>query len=145
MADIVIASEQDAHILAQIENSCFSSPWSESSIKEALSDPKYVFFKLVCGDEAVGYGGIMTVLDESDVVNIAVLPKFRGRGYGRMLLLALENEAKGQGAELLHLEVRQGNEVAIGLYKSFGFATDGIRKNYYTKPLENAVLMTKRI
>ena len=60
-------------------------------------------------------------------------------------LLALENEAKGRGAELLHLEVRQGNEVAICLYKSFGFTTDGIRKNYYTKPLENAVLMTKRI
>ena len=145
MAEIVLACKQDAPVLAQIEYSCFSSPWSESSIEEALSDPKYVFFKLICEGETVGYGGIMTVLDESDIVNIAVLPEFRGRGYGRMLLLALENEAKRQGAELLHLEVRQSNRVAVGLYESFGFTTDGIRKNYYSKPLENAVLMTKKI
>jgi ribosomal-protein-alanine N-acetyltransferase len=93
----------------------------------------------------VGYGGIMTVLDESDVVNIAVLPNFRCKGYGRMLLQSLEDMARKNGASLLHLEVRQSNVPAIGLYEGFGFTTDGIRKNYYTKPLENAVLMTKKI
>jgi ribosomal-protein-alanine N-acetyltransferase len=145
MAEIVPASEQDAGILARIENACFTSPWSENSIEEALCDPKYVFLKLVCDGETVGYGGIMTVLDESDVVNIAVLPNFRGKGYGRMLLRSLEDGARKNGASLLHLEVRQSNAPAIGLYESFGFTTDGIRKNYYTKPLENAVLMTKKI
>lgn len=145
MVQIIAATRQDSSELAYIENTCFSSPWSENSIEEALCDEKYVFLKLVDNGKAVGYGGIMTVLDESNVVNIAVLPEFRGKGYGKMLLSALENEAKSKESSLLHLEVRQGNRVAIGLYESFGFTVDGIRKNYYTKPLENAVLMTKKL
>ena len=145
MVRIIPANIVDLDDLSYIESSCFSAPWSKNSIEEALSDQNYVFLKLVFDEKTIGYGGIMTVLDESDVVNIAVLPEYRGRGFGRMLLCALQDTAKEKDSVLLHLEVRQSNEVAIGLYESFGFKVDGIRKNYYTKPQENAVLMTKKI
>ncbi len=145
MIEINVADVLDADDLSYIESSCFSAPWSKNSIEEALNDSNYLFIKLVCDGKTIGYGGIMTVLDESDVVNIAILSEYRGKGYGKMLLTRLETEAKIKGAVLLHLEVRQSNRVAIGLYEGFGFEIDGLRKKYYKKPQEDAVLMTKKI
>lgn len=145
MIEINIADALDVDDLSYIETSCFSAPWSKNSIEEALNDSNYLFIKLVCDGKTIGYGGLMTVLDESDIVNIAVLSEHRGKGYGKMLLARLESEAKKRKSVLLHLEVRQGNRVAIGLYEGFGFEIDGLRKNYYKKPQEDAVLMTKKI
>ena len=145
MAETKLAEANDLDSLSFIESVCFSVPWSKSSIEESLNNKSFRFFKLDDDGKTVGYGGIMTVLDESDVVNIAVLPEYRGRGYGKMLLSRLLSEAKNMGAALVHLEVRQSNIPAISLYESFGFEADGVRKNYYTKPPENAVLMTKKL
>ncbi len=131
--------------LSELEKECFSCPWSEESFKECLSNDRFYFIGAFDGEELIGYGGIMTVFDEGDVVNIAVKSDFRSLGIGRKILDALCVEAKKRGVTLLHLEVREGNAAARHLYDTFGFMTDGIRKNYYVKPQENAVLMTKRL
>lgn len=138
-----VLDEKYAHRLSELEKECFSCPWSEESFKECLSNDRFYFIGAFDKEELVGYGGIMTVLDEGDVANIAVKSDHRSLGIGRKILSALCIEAKKRGTALLHLEVREGNAAARHLYESFGFTTDGMRKNYYVKPQENAVLMTK--
>ncbi|MBQ7779563.1 MAG: ribosomal protein S18-alanine N-acetyltransferase [Clostridia bacterium] len=132
-------------MLALLEKECFSCPWSEDSFYECLSNERFCFVGLFEDGELVGYGGLVTVLDEGDVANIAVRTDKRGRGLGKTLLSALCEEAERRGVTYLHLEVRESNAPARRLYESFGFQIDGIRKNYYTKPQENAVLMTKKL
>ncbi len=132
-------------MLALLEKECFSCPWSEESFLECLGNDRFYFVGLFENDELVGYGSLVTVLDEGDVANIAVRADKRGQGLGRTLLTALREEAQKRGVIYLHLEVRESNAPARHLYESFGFTVDGIRKNYYTKPQENAVLMTKKL
>lgn len=140
-----VIDEKYALQLAELEKECFFCPWSEESFTECLSNERFHFIGAFDREELIGYGGIMTVLDEGDVVNIAVKSDFRSLGIGRKILSALCIEAKKRGVTLLHLEVREGNAAARHLYDTFGFVSDGIRKNYYIKPQENAVLMTKRL
>ena len=140
-----VLNEKYAPELSELENECFSCPWSEESFRECLNNDRFHFIGAFAEGVLIGYGGIMTVFDEGDVVNIAVKGECRSRGIGKTLLNALCSEAKKRGVALLHLEVREGNVAARHLYESFGFITDGIRKNYYTKPQEDAVLMTKKL
>lgn len=145
MAEIRLAVLKDIDAIAEIEEKSFSTPWSRDSLRDGIEDARYCFIVLTVDGKAVGYGSILPILDECDLLNLAILPEHRGKGYGKELLSALITEAKGRGAAVMHLEVRQSNERAIGLYRSFGFEVDGIRKNYYKMPLENAVLMTKTL
>lgn len=142
MIDIKLLNSDSAHELSVLEDLCFSCPWSEESFRECLSNERFLFLGAYENEELIGYGGILSVLDEGDVVNIAAHPKHRRKGVARSLLNELCTEAKRRGVTYLHLEVREGNAPARALYESFGFKNDGIRKNYYTKPNENAVLMT---
>ena len=145
MLEIRKAVLNDCSEMAELERLCFSDPWSENLFSLSVDNDRYSFFCLFEDEKLIGYGGIITVLDESDITNIAVHPDFRRRGYGKMLLKALCDEAKNQKSTLLHLEVRAGNVGAQLLYKSFGFENDGIRRNYYKNPREDAVLMTLKI
>ena len=92
-----------------------------------------------------GYGGIYTVCDSADVTTVAVLPDYRGRGIGLMIMSSLISDAEKRGAVAVHLEVRESNLPAIALYEKCGFTKDGRRKGYYRFPREDAVLMTKHI
>lgn len=85
----------------------------------------------------------MCILNESDLVSIAVRKGYRNMGIARELLDIAYDLAKKRGVELIHLEVRESNEAAIALYESEGFVQDGIRKGYYDKPREDAILYTK--
>ena len=143
--DLRTLGKSDAPMLAVLEKECFSCPWSEESFFECLGNERFYFVGLFENDELVGYGGLTTVLDEGDVANIAVRSDKRGQGLGKTLLNALCDEAEKRGVVYLHLEVRESNASARHLYESFGFTVDGLRKNYYTKPQENAVLMTKKL
>lgn len=92
----------------------------------------------------VGYMGLLMVPEESDVLNIAVREDARRRGIATKLMNEVEKEAKKRGVTVFHLEVRESNTAALALYERLGFVRDGLRKNYYTEPVENAVTMTKR-
>lgn len=132
-------------MLALLDAQCFSLPWSENSFAEALNGKGYSFFGCFEGERLLGYGGMLTVLDEADVTNVAVLPEARRQGIGRALVEALIEEAKARDLVCLHLEVREGNEGARRLYEALGFVTDGRRKGYYRQPTEDAILMTLAI
>ncbi len=130
--------------VSKIEIECFSEPWSEKSLSLLLDKNNFGIVALHNG-QVVGYAGMTTVLDEGSVTNIAVSFDYRRKGIGRMIVESLLNEAKRRGISIVFLEVRESNEAAKGLYRSFGFAECGIRKGFYKNPFENAIQMLKNI
>ena len=134
--------EDDIPAVAVLEELCFSSPWSERALSDTLSSPHAQLFCAVDGEAVIAYGGLYLLGDDADITNIATHPDHRRRGAAAAVLQALIDHAQAHEAQAVHLEVRASNAPAIALYERFGFAVDGIRKNYYKNPTENAVLMT---
>ena len=136
------AREADIPRLLELERECFSIPWTERSMRLQLRE-KNIFPVAEEDGAVVGYAGAMTVLDEGYITNVAVAPEHRRRGIADALLDAMEAEARGGKAlSFLTLEVRESNAPAIALYEKHGYRTVGRRKNYYQKPVEDALLMT---
>ena len=134
-----------AHVaqIAQLEKVCFSDPWSENSIASEL-DNKLAFWLVATeGESVTGYIGSQTVMDETDMMNVAVHPDFRRQGIAEALVNALVEELKTMGSHCLTLEVRASNDPAIALYKKLGFSEIGRRKNYYRNPREDALILRK--
>ena len=129
---------EGAKCAAELEKLCFSEPWSEKAILEEAE--RGFFVAAYIDGEFAGYAGMLCVLDERDVCNIATVPSFRGRGVGRALTQALIESAKESGASVIMLEVRKSNAAAIALYEKAGFTLVGQRKNFYTLPREDALL-----
>ena len=92
--------------------------------------------------EPAGYAGYYAVLDEGYITNVAVREVFRRRHIADRLMEELEHRAKEDGLAFLTLEVRESNAPAVALYSKHGFETRGLRKNYYERPRENALIMT---
>lgn len=139
---IVPLSVKHAPHLAALDSECFSEPWSEKMFSELVQNPLAVYYVALCGDEVIGYGGIYKVLDEGELMNIAVSPKYRCRGVASMLLKRLIECSKECEIKQIRLEVRESNVQGRALYEKFGFTVDGKRKNYYSFPKEDAVLMS---
>ena len=133
-----------AHLdgVCAIENECFAHPWSRGSLENALSDPNAVFCVAIENGGVIGYIGMLFVLDEGYICNVAVSQSFRKRGVGSALIQTLVTHCKKNDFAFLTLEVCESNAAARSLYEDFGFVKVGERKNYYTDPTENAVLMT---
>ena len=126
--------------IAELEKECFSEPWSEDSLKMLVAENAFGFAVLLDG-RAIAYGGMMTVLDEGQITNIAVSSEYRRRGLGRAVTEALLEYAVNKGIVSVSLEVRASNVPAIALYESLGFTRCGVRKNFYRMPTENALVM----
>ena len=129
--------------VAALEKVCFSDPWSENSVASELENPLSCWLVALDGETVAGYVGSQTVLDETDMMNIAVHPDFRRKGVARGLILALIGELKQRGSHCLTLEVRASNAPARTLYESLGFAHVGTRRNYYQNPKEDALILRK--
>ncbi|MBR5869788.1 MAG: ribosomal protein S18-alanine N-acetyltransferase [Clostridia bacterium] len=136
------AVKEDIPAIAALEQLCFSVPWSEGALADTLASPHARLFCAELGGAVIAYGGCYLLGDDADITNIATHPDFRRRGAAAAVLQVLSDCAKAHGMQAIHLEVRASNAPAIALYERFGFAVDGIRKNYYKNPTENAVLMT---
>ena len=132
--------------VADLEGLCFSLPWSEKAL-EMLVSGKNVGFVAIDGDtdRVAAYGGMLVVLDEGQITNIATHPEYRRRGLGERVVSALVDHAKEEELDIISLEVRESNTVAIALYEKLGFLQAGIRKNFYTSPRENGIVMIKSI
>ena len=128
---------------ARLEQECFSHPWSRDSLKSELENPKSVFLAATDDNKVVGYVGMSVVIDEGYIFNVAVTESYRRKGIGSALIRELVTYGKKHNLCFITLEVRQSNSAAISLYGNFGFIKAGERKNYYSVPAENAVLMTK--
>lgn len=142
---MIIEKMTAEHLLSvmRIERESFTHPWSEDSFAGELRKPASHLFVATDNDEVVGYAVLETVLDEGSLLIIAVDEKYRRKGVAKMLFSQLEEIAKEKDLSFITLEVRVSNESAIKFYDSQGFEKVAVRKNYYSKPLEDAVLMTK--
>ena len=129
--------------VAELEKLCFHDPWSEKSIASELNNPLSLWLVALENDAVIGYIGSQTVLDESDMMNVAVHPDYRRQGIGEKLVSALVDALKEKGSHCLTLEVRASNENAISLYRKLDFQQIGLRKNYYHNPKEDALILRK--
>lgn len=135
-------TEEDISEIADLEKMCFSKPWSAQSLKDELCNDTARFFVLKNDGKVLGYIGANNICDEVYITNVAVFPENRGRGYGKMLVSRLILQSQLENANFVTLEVRESNEKAIRLYESCGFKKVGVRKNFYSKPTENALIYT---
>ena len=135
----------ESHVaqVAALEKLCFSDPWSEASITSELENPLSLWLIAEEDGAVCGYVGSQTVLDETDMMNIAVHPDCRRKGIAAALIAELVSRLKARGSRILRLEVRESNLPAIALYKAMGFTQLGLRKNYYRNPKENALILGK--
>ena len=128
--------------LEELEKLCFSLPWTIEQLRSQLPDEHHIFLTALEGEHLLGYVGMMSVLDEGYISNVAVAPEARRKGIGDALIEELMRRAELLGLAFVTLEVRQSNAPAASLYEKHGFTTVGKRKNYYDLPREDAVLMT---
>lgn len=142
MSDIVFrrAKVDDAALLARMEMENFSDPWSEETLARVLVNPATYFIIATLDGLPVAYGGMNIVFEDCDIINLAVSENMRRCGIGRALVSQMLDICRSVGAENVFLEHRESNTPAAILYEKFGFEKYAVRKNYYTSPVENAIL-----
>ena len=140
---IIPMNESHVAQVAALEKQCFSDPWSENSVASELENPLSLWLIAEEDGAVCGYVGSQTVLDETDMMNIAVRPDCRRKGIAAALITELVSRLKARGSRVLRLEVRESNFSAIALYEALGFTQLGLRKNYYRNPKENALILGK--
>jgi ribosomal-protein-alanine N-acetyltransferase len=141
---IVIAPMSRRHIaeLLEIEKRIFPRPWTSSLYYSELAQPESRIYKVATvGGEVVGYIGCMVVIDEGHITTVGVSPEWHRRGIATRLMHAAAIAAIERGVTSLTLEVRMTNTGAQDLYRAFGFAPAGIRKNYYPEMNEDGLVM----
>lgn len=126
-----------------IETECFSHPWSKQSLEEELNNETSLFLVAKEENEVIGYIGMSIVIDEGYIFNVAVRESYRNKGVATALINELVTYGKKNNFSFITLEVRESNLPAISLYSKFGFIKAGERKDYYSNPKENAILLTK--
>ncbi|MBQ4644973.1 MAG: ribosomal protein S18-alanine N-acetyltransferase [Clostridia bacterium] len=135
-------TESDIKDIAELEKECFSEPWSENSLRDELTNETARFYVLRDGENLLGYIGANNICNEVYITNVAVNSKYRGKGYGKILVNHLIKQSEAERAFFITLEVRKSNENAINLYEKCGFKLIGERKNFYSKPVEDALIYT---
>ena len=140
MIEIIPMNESHVSAVAELEKQNFSEPWPEIAVRSELTNKLALWLVAVEKGEVLGYVGSQTVLQEADMMNIAVSDSHRRRGIARALV---EELIRRLDAYQLTLEVRASNAPAIALYEHLGFQQVGLRKNYYHKPKEDALILRK--
>ena len=133
-----------AHIadVAELEKLCFSAPWSAQSLELLTKEGIGTGVVYVENGKVVAYGGMLCVVDQGQITNIAVHPDYRRHGIGRAIVGALLKYAMDEKFEEVTLEVRKSNEAAQALYRGMGFRAIATRPGFYSKPVEDGVIMT---
>lgn len=132
--------------ILDIENAAFTCPWSQKSFEEAFASEHITVYAVLTPDGCLaGFSCLMAYGEEGEILNIAAHPDMRRQGIGQMLMDAMITEGSEKGVQDFYLEVRESNAPARHLYEKNGFEALGIRKRYYTNPVENAVIMRKTI
>ena len=136
------AELSDAYGISLIEKECFSAPWSENQIKDEISKHGVIFLAAKSEEELCGYISGQLIIDEFYINNVAVTEKFRKYGIASALIGILIDDLQKTPCSLATLEVRESNIAARMLYEKFGFKNLGIRKDFYSRPKENACIYT---
>jgi ribosomal-protein-alanine N-acetyltransferase len=139
------AVEADLNAVVEIERSSFADPWTEESFARLLGGHPAIFQVIECPPDfrVAGYVVAFSVGEDAELLNVAVESKFRGRGLAGQMLDAVLIEMGGRGVRSAFLEVRESNSAARALYGSRGFTEIGRRRNYYRRPVEDALVMRR--
>lgn len=145
MKDYKITLMNSSHIKGVFEVSKLSlkEAWSIESIKNELSNNLAKYIVALHNDKVIGFVGMWILFDEGDITNVAVHPDYRKKGIGNLLIESLISLCRELNIKSLTLEVRESNTPAKNLYKKHGFKEEGLRKNFYSNPKENAIIMWK--
>jgi ribosomal-protein-alanine N-acetyltransferase len=135
----------DLDQLLEIEMEAFPEPWTRGMFSQEVSSPMSRFYVALLDDALVGYGGFWRVVDEAHITSVTVRKEYRGRGYGRAIADFIVRDAAREGLVRATLEVRVTNIIAQNLYTSLGFEKTGMRKGYYRKTNEDAIVMTRKL
>ncbi|MDY2960128.1 MAG: ribosomal protein S18-alanine N-acetyltransferase [Hornefia sp.] len=134
--------EADTAGLYNLEQTCFTVPWSkESLIKDITGNPNSMYFVAELSGKIIGYAGVWNIMEECHINNVAVLPEFRRRKIGMTIIKTLIEVTERQGIKSHTLEVRESNRAAISMYEKMGFQSVGKRPGYYEDNGEAAVIM----
>ena len=141
-----LATPADLDGVLAIEDASFNNPTSREWYEEELRRPEvcFIYVLRMPAHPVAGFCAFWRVAEQVHINNLAVLPELRGQGLGTQLLEAIIAEAEHLGADLLTLEVRRSNDPARRLYAQAGFFEAGVRKNYYTNPVEDALILSRR-
>ncbi len=136
------AEERDLDQLRAIEVASFADPWSVEGFRDMMANARARMDVADDGNGAVlGYTAAWYVADQAEIANLAVAPAARRRGIGSLLLARILEAAATLGAKTVFLEVRESNTAAQRLYASRGFEIAGRRREYYRRPVEDALIM----
>jgi ribosomal-protein-alanine N-acetyltransferase len=136
--------EKDILRAEELEKDNFSEPWSQKAFRETIHLDYAYYFVAEEGESVIGICGLRDIAGEGEITNVVVDKNYRKQGIAEMLLEKALDEGRMHGIEAFTLEVRAGNEPAIRLYRKLGFESEGIRKNFYEMPKEDALIMWKR-
>lgn len=129
----------------EIETASFSTPWKEPTFRSLMRRTDTDLFVAEQEGRVVGYTACWTVIDQSELGNVAVAAEARGRGIGGALVDAVVARVRERGAAELFLEVRESNRSAQSIYRDRGFVVVGRRRSYYAHPTEDALVMRLRV
>jgi len=139
----LLEGESDLEGILEVERESFTSPWTREMYGWELQNRGVCHIYVVRTRDCLvaGFCAFWLVFDEIHINNLALRPQFRGRGYGTALMHHVLAEGRRLGARRATLEVRAGNAGALRLYERLGFYVAGTRRNYYTNPVEDALIL----
>ena len=137
--------KEDLEIVSKIEQNIFSMPWSKTAFAESLANQNTLYIVATKEETVVGYCGIYISFQEGNISNVAVNPKYRRQHVAEEMLTYLLEAVRKRGVTSVVLEVRKTNVGAIALYEKLGFKEMGVRKDFYEKPREDALIMWKNL
>jgi ribosomal-protein-alanine N-acetyltransferase len=145
-----VETEQDLDAVLEVEASSFANPWTREMYLREMDNPRvsYIHILRIHGGTGegtvVGFCSFWLVFDELHINNLAIRPEYRGHGMGTALLEHAMALAAGLGARRATLEVRRSNDAARRIYERLGFELAGVRRDYYTNPTEDALILWRR-
>lgn len=145
IATIRPLAPDDVEAIADIDAKCIKNPWSKKDFEDFFKYMDNHYLVAECDGMMVGFVGFMKYVDEGDITRIAVLPEYRKNHIAEALMDKLFALVEACGVKTIRLEVRESNVAARGLYDKLGFITDGVRKGYYTNPIEDGIVMSKTL
>ena len=137
-------TEEYVDAVCDLEEEAFSMPWHKESFLEMIRNKDACYLVGIINDEVVASCGLRNIVGDGEITNVVTAGNMRCKGVGKQMLLRLMEEGIKMGVEAFTLEVRKSNAAAIHLYEGLGFVTEGVRKNFYEEPVEDALIMWKR-
>ena len=135
--------------VSAIELESYENPWAKSAFESELGKNPVSWSRVALTTEAparvAGYCVAWVVFEHLHIQNLAVHPEHRRRGLGRFLVLQALEEGRSRGATSALLEVRRSNAAARDLYRTLGFEETGTRRDYYSRPREDALILRKEL